>query len=292
MTHVTVAATQMACTWDRAANLAGAEALVREAAGRGAQIILIQELFETPYFCKDQKKEHFALAHPVKDHPVLARMSALAQELGVVLPVSFFERANNAYYNSLAVIDADGANLGLYRKSHIPDGPGYQEKFYFNPGDTGFKVFRTRYATLGAAVCWDQWFPEGARAMALQGAELLFYPTAIGSEPQDETIDSKDHWQRTMQGHAAANLVPLVASNRIGREEGEACALTFYGASFIADQTGAKLAEAPRDERAVLTASFDLEEIRAQRAAWGLFRDRRPDLYGPLMTLDGGVTRP
>ncbi len=288
MTEVTVAATQMACTWDRAANVAGAEALVREAAAQGAQIILIQELFETPYFCKDQKKEHFALAHPADDNPVLARMSALAKELQVVLPVSFFERANNAYYNSLAVVDADGANLGVYRKSHIPDGVGYQEKFYFNPGDTGFMTFKTRYATIGAAVCWDQWFPEGARAMALRGAEILFYPTAIGSEPQDASIDSRDHWQRTMQGHAAANLVPLVASNRIGKEDGETCSITFYGSSFIADQTGAKVAEAPRDQRAVLTANFDFEELRAQRAAWGLFRDRRPDLYGPLMTLDGG----
>ncbi len=287
MSEVTVAATQMACTWDRAANVARAESLVREAAGRGARMVLIQELFETPYFCKDQKKEHFALAHEVQDHPVIARLSALAAELKVVLPVSFFERANNAYYNSLVVLDADGANLGLYRKSHIPDGPGYQEKFYFNPGDTGFKVFRTRYGAIGAAICWDQWFPEAARAMALQGAEILFYPTAIGSEPQDATIDSKDHWQRTMQGHAAANLMPLVASNRIGQEEGESCALTFHGSSFIADPAGAKVAEAPRDAQAVITASFDLEEIRAARAAWGLFRDRRPDLYGPVATLDG-----
>ncbi len=289
MTEVTVAATQMACSWDRAANLAKAEALVREAAAQGAQIILLQELFETPYFCKDQKKEHFALAHPVQDHPVIARMSTLAAELNVVLPVSFFERANNAYYNSLVVLDADGANLGLYRKSHIPDGPGYQEKFYFNPGDTGFRAFKTRHATIGVAICWDQWFPEGARAMALQGAEILFYPTAIGNEPQDASIDSKDHWQRTMQGHAAANLMPLVASNRIGREEGETCALTFYGSSFIADAAGAKVAEAPRDSQAVITANFDLDEIRAARAAWGLFRDRRPDLYGPVATLDGSL---
>lgn len=288
MTAVTVAATQMACTWDRAANVANAEALVREAAGQGAQVILLQELFETPYFCKDQAQEHFALAHPVEDHPVIGRMAALAAELGVVLPVSFFERAHNAYYNSLVVLDADGRTLGLYRKSHIPDGPGYQEKFYFNPGDTGFKVFPTRYGTLGVAICWDQWFPEGARAMALKGAEILFYPTAIGTEPQDATLDSKDHWQRTMQGHAAANMVPLVASNRIGTEDGEACTLTFYGASFIADATGAKVAEAPRDDQAVITATFDLERLRAQRASWGLFRDRRPDLYAPLLTLDGG----
>ena len=287
MASVTVAATQMACTWDREANLRNAEDLVREAAGQGAQIVLLQELFETPYFCKDQKEEHFELAREAAGHPVLARMSALAAELSVVLPVSFFERANTAYYNALAMIDADGRNLGVYRKSHIPDGPGYQEKFYFNPGDSGFKVWRTRHGDLGAAVCWDQWFPEAARAMALQGAEVLFYPTAIGSEPQDPGLNSKDHWQRTMQGHAAANLVPLVAANRIGREDGESCTLTFHGHSFITDQTGAKVAEAGADERAILTASFDLDAIRAQRASWGLFRDRRPDLYGPLLTLDG-----
>lgn len=287
MRQVTVAATQMACSWNREANLAEAEALLREAAGRGAQVVLIQELFETPYFCVDQKQEHFALAHPAKDHPLLARMSTLAQELGVVLPVSFFERANNAYYNSLAMIDADGSNLGVYRKSHIPDGPGYQEKFYFNPGDSGFRVWPTRFGTLGAGICWDQWFPESARAMAVMGAEILFYPTAIGSEPQDPTIHSRDHWQRTMQGHAAANLMPLVASNRIGREDGETAGITFYGSSFIADQTGAKVAEADESHRAVLTASFDLDALRAQRASWGLFRDRRPELYGPLLTLDG-----
>ena len=277
MTEITVAATQMACTWDLEKNVAAAVELVREAAGRGARIVLLQELFETPYFCKDRSQAHFALARPAPDHPLLARMSALAAELGVVLPVSFFERAEAAYFNSLAVIDADGRNLGLYRKSHIPDGPGYREKFYFTPGDTGFKVWHTRHATIGAAVCWDQWFPEAARAMALKGAELLFYPTAIGSEPQDPGLDSRDHWQRAMQGHAAANMVPLIASNRIGREDGESCALTFYGSSFIADQTGAKLAEADRDARAVITATFDLEAIRAQRAAWGLFRDRRPE---------------
>lgn len=287
MRQVTVAATQMACSWNREANVAEAEALVREAAGLGAQVILIQELFETPYFCVDQKQEHFALAHPTRDHPVLAKMSALAQELGVVLPVSFFERANNAYYNSLAMIDADGSRLGVYRKSHIPDGPGYQEKFYFNPGDSGFRVWPTRYGTLGVGICWDQWFPECARAMAVMGAEILFYPTAIGSEPQDPTIHSRDHWQRTMQGHAAANLVPLVASNRIGREEGETASVTFYGSSFITDQTGAKVAEADESHRAVLTASFDLDAVQAQRASWGLFRDRRPELYGPLLTLDG-----
>jgi N-carbamoylputrescine amidase len=287
MTTVTVAATQMACTWDRDENLRNAEALVREAAAQGAQIILLQELFETPYFCKDQKPEHFTLARPAAGNPILARMGQLAAELGVVLPVSFFEHAGNAYFNSLAMIDADGLTLGFYRKSHIPDGPGYQEKFYFTPGDTGFHVWRTRHGTIGAGICWDQWFPEAARAMALQGAEILLYPTAIGSEPQDAGIDSKDHWQRTMQGHAAANLMPLIASNRIGREAGESCTLTFYGSSFITDPTGAKIAEAPRDTQAVITAEFDLDAIRTQRAAWGLFRDRRPDLYGALMTSDG-----
>ncbi|HYH39217.1 MAG TPA: N-carbamoylputrescine amidase [Azospirillum sp.] len=291
MRTVTVAATQMACTWDRAANVERAEALVREAAGRGAQIVLLQELFETPYFCKDQKPELFDLAAPAEDHPVLARMSALAAELGVVLPVSFFERANTAFYNSLAVIDADGRVLGVYRKSHIPDGPGYQEKYYFSPGDTGFQVYRTRYATIGAAICWDQWFPESARIMALKGAELLFYPTAIGSEPQDASLDSRDHWTRVMQGHAGANLVPLVASNRVGREEAESCGITFYGSSFIAGPTGELVAQADRESRTVLTATFDLDALARQRAAWGVFRDRRPEFYGPLLTLDGQTRR-
>ncbi len=287
MRTVTVAATQMACTWDTEANVAQAENLVRDAAAAGAQVVLIQELFETPYFCKDQRAELFSLARPVEGHPTLERMSALARELGVVLPVSFFERANTAHYNSLAMIDADGSLLGIYRKSHIPDGPGYQEKFYFNPGDTGFKVFKTRHGRLGAAICWDQWFPESARAMALQGAEILFYPTAIGSEPQDPTINSLGPWQRTMQGHAAANCMPLVASNRVGIEEGESCTLTFYGHSFIADASGAIVAEAGSQERAVVTATFDLDALQASRAAWGLFRDRRPELYAPLLSLDG-----
>ncbi len=291
MRTVTVAAMQMACSWDRAANVSRVEALVREAAGRGAQIILPQELFETPYFCKDQKQELFALAAPVQDHPVIARMSALAAELGVVLPVSFFERANTVYYNSLAVIDADGQVLGVYRKSHIPDGPGYQEKYYFSPGDTGFQVYKTRYATIGVAVCWDQWFPESARAMALKGAEMLFYPTAIGSEPQDPTLDSRDHWTRVMQGHAGANLMPLIASNRIGREEAESCATLFYGSSFIAGPQGEIVAQADRQSETVLTASFDLDRLATQRASWGVFRDRRPELYGALLTLDGETRR-
>ena len=289
MREITVAATQMACSWDTHDNLERAEALVRQAASDGANAILLQELFETPYFCKDQKAELFNLARPFEGHPVIARFSALARELGVVLPISFFERANNAHYNSLAMIDADGAILGRYRKSHIPDGPGYQEKFYFNPGDTGFLVFDTHFGRMGTAICWDQWFPEAARAMALQGAEVLFYPTAIGSEPQDPTLDSRGHWQRVMQGHAAANLMPVVASNRIGAEEGDSCTVTFYGRSFVADPTGALLAEAGEDRETAVEATFDLDALANQRAAWGLFRDRRPELYDPLLTLDGAT---
>ena len=220
MSTVTVAATQMACSWDRDANIARAEKLVREAAAKGANVILMQELFETPYFCKDHIARHLELAMPLDGHPAVEHFRSLARELGVVLPISVFERANNAFYNSMAMVDADGAVLGSYRKSHIPEGPGYHEKFYFSPGDTGFKVFDTRFAKLGVAICWDQWFPEAARAMALMGAEVLLYPTAIGSEPQDASIDSSGHWQRTMQGHAAANVMPVVASNRIGTREG------------------------------------------------------------------------
>jgi len=285
---VTVAATQMACTWDRAANIKRASALVREAAGKGAQVILLQELFETPYFCKDQKAEYFALAAPAADNPLLQQMAELASELGVVLPVSFFERDTNSYFNSLAMIDADGRNLGIYRKSHIPDGPGYQEKFYFSPGDTGFKVWPTRFGRVGAAICWDQWFPETARSLALKGAEILFFPTAIGSEPPPAPpVDSRDHWRCVMQGQAGANMLPLVASNRVGKEDGEAATITFYGSSFIADATGAIVAEAPRDKEAVITHTFDLQAIRLARASWGLFRDRRPDLYGGLLKFGG-----
>jgi N-carbamoylputrescine amidase len=284
---VRVAAIQMACSPDRAANLARALAAVRDAAGQGAQVILLPELFETPYFCKDQDPKHFDLARPRRDNPALQALSALAAELQIVLPVSFFERAGRAHFNSLVVIDADGRELGLYRKSHIPDGPGYQEKFYFTPGDTGFRVWPTRFGALGVAICWDQWFPEAARALALQGAELLLYPTAIGSEPQDPGLDSSGHWQRVMQGHAAANLMPVIAANRIGREVGQAVEVTFYGCSFLAGPTGELLASAGRDQEAILVADFDLHEIAAQRRAWGLFRDRRPDLYGVLQTLDG-----
>jgi len=288
MREVTVAATQMACTWDVDANIACAMELVREAASRGANIVLIQELFETPYFPAEEREDRFALAKPLAGHPAIAKMSALAHELEVVLPVSFFERAGNAYFNSLAIVDADGSVMGVYRKSHIPDGPGYEEKFYFSPGDTGFRVWKTRYGNIGAAICWDQWFPECARAMALQDAEVLLYPTAIGDEPQPQPVDSRGPWQRVMQGHAAANMIPVVASNRIGTEE-SASKLTFYGSSFITDETGEKVAEAPMDEQAVLTATFDLDALLARRSAWGLFRDRRTDLYRRLLTLDGAT---
>jgi N-carbamoylputrescine amidase len=288
--NVTLAATQFACTTNAAENLDRAERAVRAAAGRGAQVVLLQELFETPYFCKDHLASHFELARPIAGSPVVARFQALARELEVALPVSVFERANNAYFNSVAMIDADGSVLGVYRKSHIPEGPGYHEKYYFSPGDTGFRVWKTRYGALGVGICWDQWFPEAARCMALMGADVLLYPTAIGSEPHDASIDSRDHWQRCMQGHAAANLMPLVASNRIGVERGEKYEMTFYGSSFIAGTAGEKLVEADRSSEAVITATVDLEAARAQRHAWGVFRDRRPDLYGPIMTLDGDAT--
>jgi N-carbamoylputrescine amidase len=287
MSKVTVAATQMACSWDRGGNIARGEKLVRQAAAQGAQIILLQELFETPYFCQEHSLRHFELAHPLEGHPAVEHFRDVARELKVVLPISVFERSNNAYYNTVVMVDADGAVLGHYRKSHIPESPGYHEKFYFSPGDTGFKVFDTAYAKVGVAICWDQWFPEAARAMALMGADVLLYPTAIGSEPQDSSIDSSGHWQRTMQGHAAANIMPLVASNRIGTEKGERYSMTFYGSSFIAGPTGEKVVEADRSTESVLTASFDLDEVRRYRHAWGVFRDRRPELYYPLLSLDG-----
>ena len=278
---VTVAATQMTCGWDIDANLANAESLVRRSAEDGANIILIQELFATPYFCKDQLEKHFELAEPVGDSRVVKHLQGLAKDLGVVLPISFFERDRNVYYNSLVVADADGSIVSHYRKTHIPDGPGYQEKYYFSPGDTGFVVSDTKYGTIGVGICWDQWFPETARSLVLKGAEILFYPTAIGSEPVTG-LKSRDHWQRAMQGHAAANMVPLVASNRIGKEEGETCSLDFYGSSFIADHTGAKVEEASEDKEEILLHEFDLGAIRRERTGWGLFRDRRPEHYGPL----------
>ncbi|MCG8465002.1 MAG: N-carbamoylputrescine amidase [Xanthomonadales bacterium] len=286
MREISVAATQMACTWDIEANVQRAESLVDQAAAQGAQLVLLQELFEAPYFCKDQKAEYFSLAKPAANHPLIQRFAKLAKKLQVVLPLSFFERDEQAYFNSLAMIDADGEVLGIYRKSHIPDGPGYQEKFFFSPGDTGFKVWQTRYGKMGVGICWDQWFPEAARCMALMGAEVLFYPTAIGSEPEDD-IDSAAPWQRVMCGHAVANHMPVIASNRIGHEAGEACHLDFYGSSFIADEFGAKVQEANREDESVLVHRFDLDAIQNSRANWGFFRDRRPELYASMKRLGG-----
>lgn len=284
---VTVAAIQMSMAVDVATNVATAERLVRAASASGAQVILIPELFEGHYFCKDQRASELARALPIEGHPTIEHFMKLAQELGVVLPVSVYERANNTLFNTVAMIDADGSMLGIYRKSHIPDGPGYTEKYYFSPGDTGFQVWDTRFGNIGVGICWDQWFPEAARAMALMGAELLLYPTAIGSEPPNPAWDSSMHWQRVMQGHAGANLMPVIAANRTGREVGVNNEITFYGSSFIADATGAKVAEADREEETVLTATFDLDAVRAMRLGWGVFRDRRPELYIPLITLDG-----
>jgi N-carbamoylputrescine amidase len=285
--EVTVAATQMACSWDIDANVERAENLVRRAAAEGANVVLLQELFETPYFCIDQQVRHFDLAAPLDGQPAIRTMQALARECGVVIPVSFFEKAGLAHFNAIVVIDADGSIVGHYRKSHIPDFPLYEEKYYFSPGDTGFRVFETRFGRLGVAICWDQWFPEAARAMTLQGAEMLLYPTAIGSEKDKPEFDSKGHWQMVMRGHAAANILPVIASNRIGEESSGALSMSFYGSSFIADHVGEIVAEADRESETVLTHTFDLDAIAAYRREWGVFRDRRPDLYGPLMTLDG-----
>jgi len=290
--RVTVATTQFACASDRKTNIARAEAMVRRAAAAGAEVILLQELFETPYFCIDQDARHFALATTVEENPALRHFAPIARELGVVLPISFFERAGQAFFNTVAMLDADGRILGTYRKSHIPNGPGYQEKQYFSPGDTGFRVWSTRFGRIGVGICWDQWFPECARAMALQGAEMLLYPTAIGSEPPPAPpVDSRRHWQRTQQGHAAANVMPLIAANRWGVERSvqrpEEIFIRFYGSSFIADASGALVAEAGDEGDAMLTATFDLAELAAQRASWGVFRDRRPDLYGSLASFDG-----
>lgn len=294
MRKVTVATSQMACEWDIAKNVARAEAMVREAAGQGAQIILLQELFETPYFCIEQNHDHMELATTLESNSTIARMQQVAAELEVVLPISFFERAGSAHFNTVAMIDADGSVLGRYRKSHIPNDVGYQEKSYFSPGDTGFKVWNTRYARLGVGICWDQWFPEAARCMALKGAEMLFYPTAIGSEPAgyDNTFDSAAHWQNAMCGHAAANIVPVIAANRIGTEAATldpAVTLDFYGSSFISDHTGVKVTQANRHDQTVLCQTFDLDEIAHHRKVWGVYRDRRPDLYNTLLTLDGSA---
>ena len=284
---VTFAATQMACTWELEENLDRAESLVREAASLGANVVLLQELFATPYFCIDEESRHFELARPIDGHPTVERFRRLAAELGVVLPLSVFERAGQVFFNSIVMIDADGRALGVYRKSHIPDAVGYEEKYYFSPGDTGFKVWQTRFGALGVGICWDQWFPEASRCMTLMGAEALLYPTAIGSDPPAPDSDSRDAWRRVQQGQAAANLVPLVASNRIGVEEGRSASMRFYGSSFVADQTGAIVAEASRDAQEVVTATFDLDEALRYRERWAMFRDRRPELYGRLLTLDG-----
>ena len=287
MSEVTVAATQMACSENMDENIAKAESLIRQAVKQGAQIILLQELFLTPYFCKDENKKYFELAREAENNPVLDRMSKLAGDLSVVLPVSFYERAGNAFFNSVMMIDADGTQMGIYRKTHIPHAPGYQEKYYFSPGDTGFKVWPTQYGNVGVGICWDQWFPECARAMALKGADILLYPTAIGTASYEEGFDYSPQWQHVMQGHAAANVIPLCASNRVGLEKGESCYLNFFGLSFIADESGSKVAEADREAETVLTASFDFEEIRKSRDWFSLFRDRRPEMYDVLLTLDG-----
>jgi len=275
---VTVSALQASYGPDMEANIAKTEGLIKKAASAGAQIILPSELFQGIYFCTTQDERWFAEAHPVDEHPCVKRMQALAKSLNVVVPTSFFERDGPNYYNSVAVIDADGKILGVYRKSHIPDGPGYQEKFYFRPGDTGYRVWDTKYARIGVGICWDQWFPECARGMAVQGAEILFYPTAIGSEPHNASLDTQLPWQRAMQGHAVSNVIPVVASNRVGEEKGLGAPQKFYGSSFIADHRGDLVAHMNRTDEGFVTAKFDLDFLDTHRAAWGFFRDRRTDL--------------
>ena len=272
---ITVAALQTSYGDDMAANIAKTEKLVRESASKGAQVILPSELFQGRYFCTSQEERWFATAYPAAEHPCVLAMQKLAAELGVVIPTSIFERDGPCYYNSLVMIDADGSIMGTYRKSHIPDGPGYQEKYYFRPGDTGFKVWATRFGNVGVGICWDQWFPECARAMALKGADVLMYPTAIGSEPHDSSLDTRDPWRRAMIGHAVSNVIPVVASNRIGDEDGQ----KFYGSSFIADHRGDFAAHFDRADEGVIVATFDLEFLRRHRAAWGFFRDRRTEFY-------------
>ena len=279
----------MAMSDNTADNVAKAELYVRMAAAGGSRIILIPELFESKYFCKDLVAEHLKRALPLDDNPTITHFQELAKELNVVLPLSVFERAGNALFNTVVMVDADGSSMGIYRKSHIPDGPGYTEKYFFSPGDTGFRVWNTQHGRVGVGICWDQWFPEAARAMALAGAQCIIYPTAIGSEPADPSWDSSRHWQRVMQGHAAANIIPVMAANRVGHEKGSTTEITFYGSSFIADHTGEIVAEAGRDSEEVISAEFDVAAIEALRTSWGLFRDRRPDLYGSLLSLDGNV---
>lgn len=288
MRQVKLAITQMASEGDWTKNCDKAEALVRASVAAGAQLVLLQELFDADYFCIEQHAKFLGQAVELDRHPTVRRFTVLAKELGVVLPVSVFERAGQAHYNTTVIVDADGRQLGFYRKSHIPDGRGYQEKFYFSPGDTGFKVWETAVGTVGLGICWDQWFPECARAMALMGAEFLLYPTAIGSEPPNPGYDSSSHWQNVMRGHAGANIMPVLASNRVGRETApDGRSDVFYGRSFIADYQGEKVEEMDRSEEGFRVHSFDLDEIGALRRSWGVFRDRRPALYGALMTLDG-----
>ncbi len=290
MSKVKIAAVQMRCTEEREENIARAEEMVRRAAADGANIILLPELFETPYFCQQKNYDFYFLAEQTEDNPAVKRFMQVAKETGTVIPVSFYEKYGNTFFNSVAVIDADGSLMGIYRKSHIPDDHFYQEKFYFTPGDTGFKVWKTKFGTIGVGICWDQWFPEAARCMALMGADMLFYPTAIGSEPILE-CDSMPHWRRAMQGHSAANLIPVIAANRVGREDvtpspenqNQSSSLTFYGSSFITDVTGEIIAGADRTSETVISAVTDLDENREFRQSWGVFRDRRPELYGKIM---------
>ena len=282
MAKVTVASLQLAFTDDEADNIAHVADHVRKAAARGAKIILPPELFEGPYFCKSQDEALFVNARPVAEHPAVTAMQAVAKELGVYIPTSFFERDGQHHYNALAMIDDQGEIMGVYRKSHIPDGPGYQEKYYFRPGNSGFKVWPTRHGTIGVGICWDQWYPETARIMALMGAEMLFFPTAIGSEPYDPTLDTSRMWRRAMQGHAVSNCMPVIAANRIGEEEGPQGPQTFYGHSFITDQWGDLVAEVEDWQSGALVATLDLDEARMHRAGMGFFRDRRPQLYGRL----------
>lgn len=279
---VKVAAIQMAMCEEKEANVLKAETMVKEAAQNGARIVLIPELFEGHYFCKDMDPTYFSWAHERENNPLIQRFSDLARELGVVIPLSYFEKAGERYFNSLVMIDADGTVMENYRKTHIPDGPGYEEKFYFEPGDTGFKVWETRYGNIGVGICWDQWFPETARCLTLMGADMIFYPTAIGSEPEIG-VDSASHWQRVQMGHSAANIIPVIAANRIGEEIGESCTLTFYGSSFITDHTGAKVAEGSRDKEEILYSEFDPVSVREHRHYWGLIRDRRPECYGKIV---------
>lgn len=292
MRNVTIAAVQMQCSDMVSENIEKADAMVRQAAEQGAQVILLPELFERPYFCQERRYEYYSFAKPVLENDAVRHFRSVAKDLGVVIPVSFYEKDGCSLYNSVAMLDADGSLMGVYRKTHIPDDHYYQEKFYFTPGNTGFRVWDTRYGKVGVGICWDQWFPETARCLTLAGAEMILYPTAIGSEPILD-CDSMEHWRRCMQGHAGSNLIPVVAANRIGLETvmpdpangGQNSSLRFYGSSFIADETGALVASASRDEEEILTASFDLDEVEENRMSWGIFRDRRPHCYEKISSV-------